>query len=66
MMLQKCHFTYRGKGGKTRVRAQVANRIHADLQNKGVRCWFAPHDLPIGKRILDGIDAAIRLRDKVL
>ena len=43
-----------------------ANRIHADLQNKGVRCWFAPHDLPIGGKILDEIDTAIRLRDKVL
>jgi uncharacterized protein YjbI with pentapeptide repeats len=43
-----------------------ADRIHADLQNNGVRCWFAPHDLPIGAKILDGIDAAIRLRDKVL
>jgi uncharacterized protein YjbI with pentapeptide repeats len=44
----------------------VAERLHADLQNKGVRCWFAPHDLPIGKKILDGLDEAIRLRDKVL
>jgi TIR domain-containing protein len=44
----------------------VAARLHADLQNKGVRCWFAPHDLPIGAKILDGIDEAIRLRDKVL
>jgi TIR domain/Pentapeptide repeats (8 copies) len=43
-----------------------ANRLHADLQNKGVRCWFAPHDLPIGGKLLDEIDAAIRLRDKVL
>jgi TIR domain len=42
-----------------------ANRLYADLQNKGVRCWFAPHDLPIGGKILDEIDAAIRLRDKV-
>jgi len=43
-----------------------ADRIHADLQNKGVRCWFAPHDMPIGGKILDEIDDAIRLRDKVL
>jgi hypothetical protein len=43
-----------------------AKRIHADLQSKGVRCWFAPHDLPIGGKIFDEIDAAIRLRDKVL
>ena len=41
-------------------------RIHADLQNKGVRCWFAPHDLPIGAKIIDALDEAIRLRDKVL
>jgi hypothetical protein len=48
------------------ARAVFAKRIHADLQNKGVRCWFAPHDLRIGAEILDGIDAAIRLRDGVL
>ena len=43
-----------------------ADRLHADLQNAGVRCWFAPHDLPIGAKILDGIDDAIRMRDKVV
>jgi uncharacterized protein YjbI with pentapeptide repeats len=43
-----------------------AKRIHADLQNSGVRCWFAPHDLRIGDKIRDEIDAAIRLRDKLL
>jgi uncharacterized protein YjbI with pentapeptide repeats len=43
-----------------------ADRLHADLQNRGVRCWFAPHDLPIGEDILDVVDAAIRVRDKVL
>jgi uncharacterized protein YjbI with pentapeptide repeats len=43
-----------------------ADLLHADLQNKGVRCWFAPHDLAIGEKIWDEIDAAIRLRDKVL
>jgi uncharacterized protein YjbI with pentapeptide repeats len=43
-----------------------ARRIHADLQNNGVRCWFAPHDLKIGVKILDCLDAAIRVHDKVL
>jgi hypothetical protein len=42
------------------------HRLHADLQNKGVRCWFAPHDMKIGAKILDTLDEAIRLRDKVL
>jgi hypothetical protein len=41
-------------------------RLYADLQNKGVRCWFAPHDLRIGAKTWDAIDEAIRLRDKLL
>jgi hypothetical protein len=45
---------------------EFAERLHADLQNKGVRCWFAPHDLPWGAKTWDTIDEAIRLRDKVL
>jgi uncharacterized protein YjbI with pentapeptide repeats len=45
---------------------EFANRIHADLQNSGVRCWFAPHDLPIGAKTWDAIDEAIKLRDKLL
>jgi hypothetical protein len=43
-----------------------ADHLYSGLQNKGVRCWFAPHDMPIGGIILDEIDSAIRLRDKVL
>jgi uncharacterized protein YjbI with pentapeptide repeats len=43
-----------------------AERLHADLQSKGVRCWFAPHDLPVGAKIWDAIDEAIRLREKLL
>ena len=43
-----------------------ADRLYADLQNKGVRCWFAPHDLPIGAKTWDAVDEAIRLRDKLL
>src|SRR5215212_4573538 len=30
-----------------------ARRLHNDLQGKGVRCWFAPHDMLIGGKILD-------------
>jgi hypothetical protein len=45
---------------------EFAERLHADLQNKGVRCWFAPHDLLIGAKIWDAIDQAIKLRDKLL
>ena len=43
-----------------------AKRLWAGVQNKGIRCWFAPHDLPIGARTLDAIDEAIKVRDKLL
>lgn len=43
-----------------------AERLYADLQSKGVRCWFAPHHLKIGDKILDRIDESIRLYDKLL
>jgi uncharacterized protein YjbI with pentapeptide repeats len=42
-----------------------AERLYADLQNNDVRCWFAPHDLPIGAKIWDAIDKAIRVREKL-
>jgi hypothetical protein len=45
---------------------EFTKRLHGDLQNKGVRCWFAPHDLPIGAKTWDAIDEAIKLRDKLL
>ena len=43
-----------------------ADRLHADLQAKGVRCWFAPHDMRGGKKVHEQIDAAIRVHDKLL
>jgi hypothetical protein len=45
---------------------EFADRLHADLQNKGVRCWFAPHDTQGGKKLHEQIDEAIRLHDKLL
>jgi len=41
-------------------------RLHADLQSKGVRCWFAPEDLKIGEKFWHRIDESIRLYDKLL
>jgi hypothetical protein len=43
-----------------------AERIYADLQARGVRCWFAPEDLKIGEEIRVGIDESIRRYDKLL
>jgi uncharacterized protein YjbI with pentapeptide repeats len=45
---------------------EFADRLYADLQNKGVRCWFAPHDINAGKKIHEQIDDAIRVHDKLL
>jgi hypothetical protein len=43
-----------------------ADRLHADLQSKRVRCWFAPHDVQGGRKLHEQIDEAIRLHDKLL
>jgi uncharacterized protein YjbI with pentapeptide repeats len=42
------------------------DRLYADLQNQGVRCWAASRDMQTGARIRDIIDQQIRLRDKLL
>lgn len=44
----------------------LADRVHSDLQNAGVRCWFAPHDIEGGKKIHDQISEAIRIYDRLL
>jgi uncharacterized protein YjbI with pentapeptide repeats len=45
---------------------EFANRLHADLQQKGVRCWFAPEDLKIGDKFRMRIDESIRVYDKLM
>ena len=43
-----------------------AERLYADLQSKGVRCWFAPEEMKTGDKIRYRIDESIRLYDKLL
>ena len=45
---------------------EFAQRLYADLQSRGVRCWFAPHDVQAGKKLHEQIDHAIRIHEKVL
>jgi uncharacterized protein YjbI with pentapeptide repeats len=45
---------------------EFAERLHAGLQARQVRCWFAPEDLKIGDRFRQRIDEAIRVHDKLL
>lgn len=55
-----CFICYSGKD------QDFAERLHADLQSKGVRCWFAPDDLKIGDHYHQRIDESIRLYDKLV
>jgi hypothetical protein len=43
-----------------------ADRLYADLQARGVRCWFAPHDIQGGRKLHEQIDEAIKIYDKLL
>ncbi len=43
-----------------------AERLYADLQTDGIRCWFDMHDMKGGEKTLEQIDQAIRNYDKVL
>jgi hypothetical protein len=43
-----------------------AQRLHADLEKNGVRCWFAPQDMKIGDKIRPTIDRSIQVHDKLL
>jgi hypothetical protein len=45
---------------------EFAERLHADLRSRNVRCWFAPEDLKIGDRLRPSFDEAIRVHDKLM
>jgi hypothetical protein len=45
---------------------EFADRLHADLQARGVRCWFAPEDIQGGRKLHEQIEQAIRHYDKLL
>jgi hypothetical protein len=45
---------------------RFVQRLHADLQKTGVRCWFAPVDLGIGDKYRTRIHEAILSYDKLM
>ncbi len=55
-----CFISYSSKDRK------FAERVHADLQSKGIRCWFAPEDLKDRDKFADRIESSIRTYDKLL
>lgn len=55
-----CFISYSGKD------QLFADRLYADLQAKGVRCWFARHDMQGGKKTHEQIDIAIQSQERLL
>ncbi len=45
---------------------EFARCLHDQLQPRGIRCWLDEHDMKPGDRILDVVNDAIRLHDKIL
>jgi uncharacterized protein YjbI with pentapeptide repeats len=43
-----------------------AERLHADLQSNGIRCWYTPDNQKISDYLDDKIDHAIRSHEKCL
>jgi hypothetical protein len=43
-----------------------AERLYADLQSHGVRCWYAPKDLPIGAKTRQALTDAIRSNERLI
>jgi uncharacterized protein YjbI with pentapeptide repeats len=43
-----------------------AEKLHSDLQRHGVRCWYAPRDLPIGAKTRQALDDAIRSNERLI
>ena len=45
---------------------EFVDRLYTDLQDNGVRCWYAPEDMIIGGKILDSLYEGIRTHEKLL
>jgi uncharacterized protein YjbI with pentapeptide repeats len=60
LQFYSCFISYSNKD------LEFAERVHADLQVRGVRCWLAKEDLKIGAEIRTSLDESIRVHDKLL
>jgi hypothetical protein len=60
IQFHSCFISYSNKDQK------FAQKLHGDLQDRGVRCWFAPHDLKIGDKFRSVIDESIQIHDKLM
>ena len=55
-----CFISYSSKDEK------FARRLHSRLRDEDVRVWFAPEDMAGGQQLIEQIDKAIRVTDKLL
>jgi transcriptional regulator with XRE-family HTH domain len=55
-----CFMSYSGKD------EDFARKLHDDLRERGIRCWFAPDDLIIGDKFVSRIDESVKLSDKFI
>jgi len=55
-----CFISYSSKN------REFVESLYADLQAKGVRCWYDRENMKIGDKIRQRIDESIRLYDKLL
>ena len=55
-----CFISYSSKN------RDFAERLHSDLQSRGIRCWFDQENLKIGEKFRHLIDQAIRVHDKLI
>ena len=60
MEYSSCFISYSSKD------EEFAQRLHTDLQKKGVRCWFAQHDVQGGRKLHEQIEQAILVHERVL
>jgi hypothetical protein len=45
---------------------EFAQQVYAAFQARGIRCWFAPRDLPIGAKTWDTFDKTIEMQDQLV
>jgi len=60
LQFQSCFISYSNND------TAFAERLHNDLQGKGIRTWYAPEDLKGGEYLHDQINRAIQVHDRVL
>ena len=55
-----CFISYSGKD------RNFIEKLNADLQKEGIRCWFAPEEMKMGDKSRQRINQQIRIREKLL